>query len=51
MSKAYLGRYEHGVVCYRCHRECRLGDEIVSRIAVPGRRKFYHASCWEALFV
>ena len=54
VSKVYFKKVEHrseSFVCYHCHRDLAIGDSIVSRPMSPGRRKYYCASCWEAMFV
>lgn len=44
----------YDLVCSRCGKALKVGDEIHARI---GRRKrgasgrFYHKKCWDAMFI
>jgi hypothetical protein len=37
-------------VCFRCEREFKAGDDVVSR-GSKGPRTYYHQRCYNAMFI
>lgn len=48
---AYHNTFSHCAGCIKCGKTFNLGDTLVSKKSGNTGTKYYHADCWESLFV
>lgn len=39
------------LVCHKCEKELKVGDAVLSKNLMRGTTRYYHQTCWEALFI
>ncbi len=48
---SYHKTFADSAPCIRCHKKFKLGDKIVSKQAGRTGSKYYHAVCYDSLYV